>query len=419
MRRDEHGVSTVEWGAMMLVVAAAVGVIVATGSVGTEIRDAIKGAICEVFQGESCYSPSSSTVARPRPDRGDAGGGGDGDPVTAFFGGGLDRVANTVRSAGCMVGLCGGAPLRTGWQNAAAAVTPSSEQRFDCAEWGPAEGARATRPDGSPRQRTQIGTFNMYGNKGHGGETDPIVPAIVRSVNDRQPTFLALNEVCQSQATALDEQLDGYRVYFAPIERVDDQGQRGGVTCRNGSPYGNAVLYREDFADDIQVHDYDLGTPDREGAHEKRGTACVSSASKGTTFCSVHLTSEGGEEGDEARKAETGNLRDILARDHRGQTILVGGDFNAPPDSDALDNMYDERYGGGANGDFKEVDSTSGSYSCRGGEKTHGEVRVGPFTFGGDKIDYIFTTNDVEIHDTDATHSDDSDHDPLWSDVTF
>jgi endonuclease/exonuclease/phosphatase family metal-dependent hydrolase len=147
--------------------------------------------------------------------------------------------------------------------------------------------------------------------------------------------------------------------------------------------------------------------------------ACVSSASKGSVFCAAHLTSEGGDDGDDAREAEAENLHEILGENHDGQTVLLGGDFNAAPGAEALDSLYDPRYGGGAGGDLKEVDSTGGFLNCRTGEKTHGEFGLGPVSVGGDKIDYIFTSNGVEIHGADATDSEDSDHDPLWSDVTF
>lgn len=319
--------------------------------------------------------------------------------------------------------------LGEGRRNAAAAATSlSSDPRLDCGDWAQAEGARATRPDGSPRQRTTVGQFNMYGNKGHHGDPelddeDGIVPAIVRSVEDRNPTFMSLNEACQSQTDALEEELGGrYKVFFAPITRYDGDGNVGGVECDDGSAYGNAVLYRADFADDIRGTSYNLGTPqyDDEDGNERRGAACVSSASKGTTFCAVHLTAEGGDEGDDARDTETRKLRDYLDRDYPGNTILFGGDFNATPGSDSLNNIYDPRYGGDAEGRFKEVDSTGGSGlfgGCRTGGNTHGGVG-GRHVFGS-KIDYIFTTPDVEINDAEATHSPVSDHSPLWSDVTF
>ena len=308
---------------------------------------------------------------------------------------------------------------------ATAATPPSSDLRLDCRDWARAEGARRNRPDGSPRQRTTVGQFNMYGNKGHHGDPglddeDGIVPAIVRSVDDRNPTFMSLNEACQSQTDALEQQLGGhYKVYFAPITRYDGDGNVGGVTCDDGSAYGNAVLYRTDFADDIRGTPYNLDTPQYdEDGNERRGAACVSSASKGTTFCAVHLTAEGGDEGDDARDTETRNLRDSLDRDYPGNTILMGGDFNATPGSDPMNNIYEPRYGGDAEGRFKEVDSTGGSLGgCRSGGNTHGGIG-GRHVFGK-KIDYIFTTPDVEIHDAQATHSPVSDHSPLWSDVTF
>ncbi|MGH3389155.1 MAG: endonuclease/exonuclease/phosphatase family protein [Actinomadura sp.] len=411
--------STVEWAGLLVVVAGIVTAVIFTADLPGQVAGGVKYAVCKVFQGTSCEAPDAggTPVAEEDPGAADSAG----NPLTEFTGGAFGRLSDSVQSAGCLLHLCGGGRFGEGWRNAGDAITPfASDRRLDCREWAGAEEAPPSRPDGSPRERAQIGTFNMYGNVGHGGVEEPIVSAIERSVDERDPTFLALNEVCENQAQALDARLDGYRVYFAPIDQINGEGGREVQTCDNDAAYGNAVLYREDFADDMQGRPHDLGTPDREGSHEKRGMACVSSASQGTVFCAAHLTSEGGDDGDEARAAEGRNISDILARDYAGQTVLLGGDFNASPGSDSLDGIYDPRYGGGAHGDLKEADSTGGFLgNCRTGEKTHGESGFGPFNFGGSKIDYIFTSTDVEIHDTDATQSADSDHDPVWSDVTF
>lgn len=123
------------------------------------------------------------------------------------------------------------------------------------------------------------------------------------------------------------------RVYFAPIDQINDEGGREAQTCDNDAAYGNAVLYREDFADDVQGRrPHDLGTPDREGSHEKRGMACVSSASQGTVFCAAHLhpLGEHEESGDEVLAVLDCLDRvcsqpfDLGQTPHRGAQLLDG-----------------------------------------------------------------------------------------------
>jgi endonuclease/exonuclease/phosphatase family metal-dependent hydrolase len=420
----DRGVSIVEWGGMLLVLAGITVALAVTTDVPERVQRGIRAAICEVFQGSGCQLPGGTQAGGGSGADRQSGPTATGNPVTNFLGGGAGRAAGSARSAACMLHLCGGGPFGAGWNNAAAAVNPSDEQRFNCQDWAEAEGARPTRPDGSQRERTTVGQFNMYGNVGNHGEIDEVVPAIENSVDDRQPTFLSLNEACRSQVEELDRRLEDYQIHFAPIQRYDADGNLGGVECDDGSAYGNAVVYRTDFANDIvrEPAGYDLGTPhyDHEDGNERRGAVCVSSASKGTAYCAVHLTAEEGEDGDDARETEIENLNENLERDFPGQTILMGGDFNATPGSDVLDAIYDPRYGGDANGRFKEVDSTNGFLgNCRSGESTAGRDGFFGSLSGGNKIDYIFTTPDVEVHDADSTGSGVSDHDPLWSEVTF
>jgi endonuclease/exonuclease/phosphatase family metal-dependent hydrolase len=433
MRRGDHGASIIEWGATLMFVSGIAVALLSTADVAYKVQNGIRSAICRIFEGSGCELQSSPTpTARPAGGGNDAGGNGVEDngtarspaagaagPLARLGGGALDRLGSSLRSAGCMLHLCGGDRFGSGWNNAAAAAASpmSPNKRLRCRDWARPEGARPTRPDGSPRQRTTVGHFNMFGNKKHGGSPDAVVPAIERSVKGRSPTFLSLNEGCETQFRELDRRLDGYKVHFVPVQAYDKNGKIGQVTCKNKARFGNAVLYREDFAGDIKPTQYSLGTPKYEqDGNEIRSAACVGSASKGTTFCSAHLT----EADENARATETRNLRDNLTRDFPKNTLMMGGDFNGKPDSKALNNLYDPRYGGGANGRFKEVDSIDqGIGSCRGGESTQGRDGVWGSASGGRKIDYIFTTPDVEIHNADSTGSGVSDHDPIWSDVTF
>src|SRR5688572_22285859 len=54
----------------------------------------------------------------------------------------------------------------------------------------------------------QIGTFNMAGgNEMHGPKGDEAPDALVASVQDRQPAFVALQEACRDWTERLDSEL--------------------------------------------------------------------------------------------------------------------------------------------------------------------------------------------------------------------
>lgn len=410
----DRGASTLEYVAVLTAVAVVAGVLVVTLSQArTPITTQVAWAVCTILQMDGCEpAPQADGVREPggEPDQPV------GTPIAGFFEGGVTALSESARGAACLVHMCGGEQFSESWTrvgHTAEALSPDEEMRTFCPDWGAAEGASPTRPDGSPREQQHVGTFNMYGNVGHQGRPDDIVPTVETSVNYREPTFLALQEVCESQAEELARRLDGrYEVYFDPVPaRAYDSGEY--VTCDNDARYGNAVLYQSEFADDIETSSHPLGTSPG-GGREMRQMACVSSASKGTVFCTAHLSSHS----EDDRMVEASTIRDVLDEDYAGMTILLGGDLNDPPDAETLDNLYDSRYGWRAQGGLKEVDSLGGLVSCRSGESTHG-WRRGPFHWGRKKLDYIFVSNDVEIHHTETRQSGDSDHDSLWSDVTF
>lgn len=428
MRRDDRGAVGAEYVALIVLAGAIVAALATTGLPDHIVRNA-KVALCMVFQGSDCSQDGPAVV-----DAGD-GSAGDTGPVTDFVDGGVGRLVDSFATAGCLVHLCSESQFQETWDNAGLAVTAPvlNSERVPCRDWrNTAPGTPSTRPDGSSRQEYTIGTFNMYGNVGHHGEVDEVVPAIVRSVEDREPVFLALNEVCETQADALRDALGAeYEVFFSPTPKKYTGPSYGPytpapnpddlddwVTCRDEETdasftrFGNAVVYRKDFADDMQETSHSLHTPG-DGDYN-RSAPCVSSAAKNVVFCSAHLDHDE----TDARETEAENLRQVFDDHYEGYTTMLGGDLNDTPGSDTLNNFYDPGYGGDAHGNMKETDSVNvidGGYgrSCRGGESTHGNF------FTRKKIDYLFVSGDAEIHWSDATNSDVSDHDPLWSGVTF
>ncbi|WP_147445801.1 endonuclease/exonuclease/phosphatase family protein, partial [Corallococcus aberystwythensis] len=276
-------------------------------------------------------------------------------------------------------------------------------------------------------ERIFIGQFNMAGGADEYADAGRKAPdALVRSIKGRSPelAFVTINEGCKDWLDYLDEQLPDYNVQFDPVLKSDDKGNLQLQPCKHGSLFGNAIIYRKSFSG-LQMKSYDLQSgPNR----EQRRMLCLNSDSKRLVVCAVHLVNGG--ENREQREREAERARSVLAENYAGYTVILGGDLNDEPGSEALSSFYLSDYGQGAHGAFKEVDSPCGDDIkerdfCRDGEHTHGELPKGggPFgevprdTFGGinEKFDYLFVSPEVTVHDADATKSLYSDHDPLWA----
>ncbi|MGH3695591.1 MAG: endonuclease/exonuclease/phosphatase family protein [Pseudonocardiaceae bacterium] len=274
----------------------------------------------------------------------------------------------------------------------------------------------------------QIGTFNMAGgNEEHGPKGNEAPDALVRSVKDREPAFIALQEACRDWSDRLDSELPDYTVKFDPVKT-----SKSGSTakCKHPSDFGNAVLYRNDFGIDSENPPaYDLKSPD---GREQREMLCVQAKAKKVVVCSIHLSAGRDDADKEARIVEAKEARRILAEKYPGYVQFVGGDLNADPLSAVTDIFYHRDYGYGAHGEFKEVDSPCGndievnipasafSLPCRGGEPTSDDWAFGEDRpVGAKKIDFIFVSQPVKVRSGDATVAPHSDHDPLWAGVNF
>jgi endonuclease/exonuclease/phosphatase family metal-dependent hydrolase len=285
----------------------------------------------------------------------------------------------------------------------------------------------------------QIGTFNMAGGHslgdqpGHGIKGDEAPAALVASVEDRQPAFMMLQEACRDWIDRVDGALADYTAAFEPAPRAD--GSVESAQCKHPTDFGTAILYRNDFGVDQLPAAYDLGLPEMK---------CVAASARMVVICTAHFTAGDSDQQVAARTAESGLVIEALARDYAGHTVFLGGDFNAEPQDDVNDLFYHVDYGGGATGQFKEVDSPCGNdiaetttayigenpvaVSCRDGESTHDDVWIkrdwvpdveieeGPLN---NKIDYLFVSPSVQVLSADATFGIHSDHDPLWADVAF
>lgn len=267
--------------------------------------------------------------------------------------------------------------------------------------------------------------FNMCGAvtnnddcTSHGGSGEgTAVPALVSSILDTRddaprpgrPDIVTLNEVCETQFNALRTSLAeaGY-----PMDGRFATAKANEGNCENDSDFGNAVLTREPITNDAgdQIA-FPLPMPEDSG--EVRTLLCVDTPLRGKAIkaCSVHISTDG-----DRRAAQVPVVAGIVnGFVNAGLPVILGGDFNATPEDEVLDALYNHH---GGTGRFREVDETDFANAgilcrdafedtCRSGEGTH------PGVLGDSKIDYIFVSDDFASLDADATTSPVSDHDPL------
>lgn len=261
----------------------------------------------------------------------------------------------------------------------------------------------------------KVGTFNMAGgHKDHGASQDDRAPdALVRSIAQRRPAAVFLQEACDDWNRRLREELPAYNIAFVKV--LDGRGDI--QPCQHPhSVFGLAVLYRADLGfeppEDAQQHD--LGAA---AGEERRMMLCIRAPQRSLVACSAHLSN--GPDAAASRRAQASRIDQILATNYRGQTVLLGADVNDPPQSTVLDRLYHTGYGGTAAGRFKEVDSPCGnliveSPLCRDGEET-----LDVEWAGDKKYDYLFVSPSVTVLGADATDARHSDHDPLWADIVL
>jgi endonuclease/exonuclease/phosphatase family metal-dependent hydrolase len=284
-----------------------------------------------------------------------------------------------------------------------------------------------------------IAQFNMAGgNSTFGTHGDEAPDALVTSVQSRagRLAFVTIEEGCRDWMEHLKQRLPDYDVAYDPIKGGTDNHP---VRCyhqrdnSNGDQV-NAILYRRDFGIDSPLEVFDLNTP-REDEH--REMICLRSAARQIVICAAHLTAGDSDKQLQERRDEARVAAGIVHDHFAGNTILLGGDFNDDPLSAVADNFYASGYGHGARGEFKEVDSPCGNdiregydgfepgsdpgvplpvhIVCRDGEITE----PGFLGFGDKKVDHLFVSPSVTVHDADATSAKYSDHIPLFATVTI
>lgn len=218
-------------------------------------------------------------------------------------------------------------------------------------------------------------TLNIAGaNADYKSPVYGVVNQAIKQIKEYRADAAALQEVCGIHLRYLREQMPDYHVYF--------NKQKNQPRCPNGetdSRHGNVLLVHKNHALEVEfaAQYYSEAMPD--GSIATLNLACVQAIKAGKRFiaCSVHVPSVMPD--NVKRHIMTQEIADHMSRwEGQGTKVVVGGDFNAKPNLNAIGLMYDR---------FWEADQFFFcNAGCRAGRPTHhgGE--------GDGKIDYIFFT---------------------------
>lgn len=222
------------------------------------------------------------------------------------------------------------------------------------------------------------------------------------------PDVVMLSEVCASQRDAFQQAHPTWHVYFSVM--VSNQRSckvDGSDNIRQGqllaSPYPIANISNDGLGY-TDVDAYADGEVRSKYFKLLCGDVAIPGHSAtGLRACVTHLRAGHDAEDHTAREGQTATIRTLLHNRiwTQGQAVTVGGDFNAVPNWNAMNNMYrltkDSQYTG--IGDFYEADQTDekffdtagpsvtcGTSACRSGERTYATAS---------KIDYAFISRNV------------------------
>ena len=246
----------------------------------------------------------------------------------------------------------------------------------------------AAQAQATPYNHTYL-QFNMGGDKwNRGGRRLAVADAVARSVNQRNPFIVTLNEVCKNQYDRLYQKVPHYGK-FSHAGTSENP-----VRCANGQLYGNAILIR---SSNYSV----IGSFPLPGGGEPRRLFCIKHKPTGAqpiVACVTHITNIR-----EYRREQIARVAQITRGYWDENGVLVGGDFNVTPSDNRLDVMYRND-----KGIFNEVDADDNEPTL---DRPVGRDK---------KVDYIFLSDfDWDRLDGDATHSGYSDHDPLWGTARY
>ncbi|MCX3062578.1 endonuclease/exonuclease/phosphatase family protein [Streptomyces beihaiensis] len=235
-------------------------------------------------------------------------------------------------------------------------------------------GPSSEPPSPSMDHTVRVWHWNIAGNTMHRGSvSDGIVDAVADSVITRRADVVSLNEVCESQYTAIRDRLAERGWPQAPdnFARFAPELRSSPNLCGGRGGYGVALFGRHGLG---AARRYRLS-----GGHgtEPRVMLCAPRTDlPHLTYCTTHIAtttvSSGGSVVARRQLARVRSLLDGLAR--RGQTYVVAGDFNAQPHYARLDTFYaasaDTRHNPGNIGAHRELDDADKAHCPGYGEAT-------------------------------------------------
>jgi endonuclease/exonuclease/phosphatase family metal-dependent hydrolase len=273
------------------------------------------------------------------------------------------------------------------------------------------DAAPADAASGGPYRMFQ---FNLCGVASQcpalGKPSGPHLDAVATQISGHKPHIATLNEICVGQYIELKRQLtakgwtmDGrFQTTKRESKCLPESGC--GTSCADRNRYGIAVLTRGTLSAFVPRCLSEADGSCAVTTTETRWAMCVTTTLyTPTRACTTHI-------GTSDQANQIARLTAWLNSYHASIPVLVGGDFNVSPSSDALDRVYTSG-GGGMFGRFQEADACS---TRTGQSDTCNEGTFDKPVLADPKLDYVFASADAfHALSADAGGSDHSDHDPL------
>jgi endonuclease/exonuclease/phosphatase family metal-dependent hydrolase len=248
-------------------------------------------------------------------------------------------------------------------------------------------------------RRYRVLHWNVAGGKIHKGRTNTgLIRALRSAVQELDPHFIGLNELCRSQFEALKRGLIADRWPDDPekfARFVESRTPR--LTPGKCGGAGVAIFSKKAIR---AAERFELPS---DGSVDHRWLICAPLVDLDhMRFCSTHLTPR---LRDGHNRKQLRKLFGHLERYHRhGDTVLLTGDLNTEPDAESMNAVYapgvDTPHNRNNSGEYRELDDSDAS-QCRGYGEATGLRGGGGGCGDGRKIDYLFVRRDRVERDGD------------------